>query len=139
MSFRARKKVQDLDVLTAVVRRAVTEALVLKKLGREDALVGVWPIGDAGALKRVLALELNNGSGTVTLGGNFENVAEDLRWKDDEPVSEDEEEYQFDSNGYLVIPVPSAAEAKAQVESWNPDWTHVELTDPKMKFAVSFS
>jgi hypothetical protein len=131
--FKAKRKVQHPAVLETALRRAVIEATVLKSAGKDQELVGSWPVGASEAMNRALALGLQaNADGVATLSGDVASVAKDLDWTSldaqatvaEEPVAE------------APIPMPLPAEALSLVETWDNSWKAVQLDDPRFKFAV---
>jgi hypothetical protein len=128
--FKAKKKIQDYRVLETAVRRAVIEAVVLKRAGRDGEMAATWPTGTTEELARVLALDVQcDSSGEATLVGDHSAVAEDLSWE----VQETRDTERPAGSG---IPMCSTEEATAYLKSWNPTWTHISLADPFIKFAV---
>ncbi|KAF2993087.1 hypothetical protein E8E14_000723 [Neopestalotiopsis sp. 37M] len=129
--FKAKKKIQDYRVLETAVRRAVIEAVVLKRAGRDGEMAATWPTGTTEELARVLALDVQcDSSGEATLVGDHSAVAEDLSWE----VQETRDTERPAGSG---VPMCSTEEATAYLKSWNPTWTHISLADPFFKFAIT--
>ncbi|KAI0096269.1 ribosomal subunit 39S-domain-containing protein [Nemania sp. FL0031] len=127
--FRPRQKVADAALVEAAVRRAVVEALALREVGREDDLVGVWPITISKAdLQGLLAWDVKNvENGGPIPGGDATAVAEGLQWKD-EGVEE---------GAAVPEEALSSEEATALSQTWDPSWKSISLADPRIRFAVT--
>lgn len=154
VGFRPRQKVTEPALLEAAVRRAVIEAFALRKAGREDELVAVWPVVlHKGEAQGVLAREVKgDGEGGVLFARGDEDVevvVEGLRWQEDGmdvvvsksgsesvgvEVSEGEGEKEKESGKELT-----AGEAAALSQSWDPSWKTIRLEDARIRFAVGSS
>ncbi len=158
VGFRPRRAVADPAVLEACARRALVEALALRRAGRRDDLIGVWPLHaeDAGAgadaapmhraLARVDVRAVVGGDGgvEVDLAGDVDGLLESLRWKDEEDAQQESREaVGIDSSGSE----PGGAwretglspeEAAKYRESWDRSWKNIPLVDARLKFAVRF-
>lgn len=147
VGFRPKRRTTDPALLEVAVRRAVVEALALRRAGREDELVGVWPLTDGPEeVQRLLAaVELrvsgDGGAGEVQLSGDVEAVLESLRWRDEsEVVQEALVEGEADVASASTTPRKktglSAAGAEKYREGWDKSWKNVPLDDSRIKFAV---
>ncbi|KAI1120356.1 ribosomal subunit 39S-domain-containing protein [Nemania abortiva] len=132
--FRPRQKVADAALLEAAVRRAVIEAFALREAGREDDLVGVWPMAVSKAdLQGLLAWDVKSAeNGSPALGGDAAVVAEGLRWKDENVLDVVEDEHPASPSEVL-----SSEEAAALSQTWDPSWKSISLADPRIRFAVT--
>ncbi|EMR68226.1 hypothetical protein UCREL1_4759 [Eutypa lata UCREL1] len=148
VGFRPKRRTTDPALLEVAVRRAVVEALALRRAGREDELVGVWPLADGPEeVRRLLAaVELrvsrDGGAGEVQLGGDVDAVLESLRWRDEsEVVQEALVEGEADVASASTTPRKktglSAAGAEKYREGWDKSWKNVPLDDSRIKFAVT--
>ncbi|KAI1267916.1 ribosomal subunit 39S-domain-containing protein [Xylariaceae sp. FL1019] len=129
VSFRPKEKITDAKLLEVNVRRAVVEALALKQTGGEDRLLGLWntdvPKED---LIKMLGVEVRS---DATIGSDAQAVAEMLEFKPMEVSLE--EGSAFDAQAEAI----GAEEAQEIVESWDQSWKSVQLTDPRLRFAVT--
>lgn len=128
--FRPKTKITDPALIEASVRRAVIEALALKEVGREEDLVGVWPTRTSKAdIQNLLSLDVQShgNDGVVSLGGDATAVAEGLRWKDEEPVSD---------HGNSDMDALTPEEAADLNKSWDPSWKSISIADARIRFAV---
>lgn len=126
VGFTPKQKVQEPVLLEAAVRRALTEVLVMKQLGREEQLTERWGLQDKEQHDAVLALDVrvdNEGNATVT--GDLHSVADELL------VDE------IQSNTDVTYTLPSAAEALAWKQQADQSWKGASLQDARLKFAVS--
>ena len=125
VGFTPKQKVQEPVLIEAAVRRALTEALVVKQLGKDDQLTGHWGMQDRAQHDAVLALGFKvDSDGKATVTGNLQSVAEGLVAKDGEAV--------VDS----AFALPSAAEALAWKQQSDHSWKGASLLDARVKFAV---
>ncbi|KAK7942597.1 uncharacterized protein PG986_011710 [Apiospora aurea] len=125
VGFKPKHKVQEPALLEAAVRRALTETLVMKQLGQEEQLTGIWGLQGKAQHDAVLALDIRvDSDGTATVTGDLHAVADGLVVKDGEP--------NVDSADVL----PSAAEALAWKQQADQSWKGTSLQDARLKFAV---
>ncbi|KAK8121183.1 hypothetical protein PG999_005303 [Apiospora kogelbergensis] len=125
VGFTPKQKVQEPVLIEAAVRRALTEALVVKQLGKDDQLTGHWGMQDRAQHDAVLALGLKvDSDGKATVTGNLQSVAEGLVAKDGEAA--------VDS----AFALPSAAEALAWKQQSDHSWKGASLLEARVKFAV---
>ncbi|KAK7975478.1 ribonuclease H-like protein [Apiospora arundinis] len=121
VGFKPKQKVEEPVLIEAAVRRALTETLVVKQLGKDDQLTAHWGLQDKAQHDAVLALDVrvdSNGNATVT--GDLHSVADGL--------AEDGVEHRFT--------LPSAAEALAWKGQSDHSWKGASLQDARVKFAV---
>ncbi|KAK8878895.1 ribosomal subunit 39S-domain-containing protein [Apiospora arundinis] len=121
VGFKPKQKVEEPVLIEAAVRRALTETLVVKQLGKDDQLTAHWGLQDKAQHDAVLALDVrvdSNGNATVT--GDLHSVADGL--------AEDGVEHGFT--------LPSAAEALAWKGQSDHSWKGASLQDARVKFAV---
>lgn len=128
VGFTPKQKVQEPVLLEAAVRRALTETLVMKQLGREEQLTGQWGLQDKAQHDAVLALDVRvDSEGTATVTGDLHSVA-DVLSVEDGPSSVD---------GTFTL--PSAAEALAWKQQADQSWKGASLQDARLKFAVRYT
>lgn len=124
--FKPLEKVVDPVVIETSVRRAVVEAFALRQAGREDELVAAWPIAGEEGLRRLMAVDIKVAeNGSVSLSGDVPAILESLNWEVEEGTS-----------GVSVL---TAEEAQTVKEAWGQDWKAAPLSDPRIKFAVSYA
>jgi hypothetical protein len=155
MRFKPRKEVHDKDLVEAGVQRAVAEALTLRQLGREDELVATWPLGGEAERLRALSVRVETSEqGDVNVVSGFEQVADDLTWKN-EVVQEDSETAEPFVAAEVADETKEIAEDELETakqeeltgasesgkaihprKAGNPSWKRFSLDDSRLKFAV---
>ncbi|KAK7991571.1 ribosomal subunit 39s family [Apiospora saccharicola] len=125
VGFTPKQKVQEPVLLEAAVRRALTETLAMKQLGREEQMLGHWGLQDKAQCDAVLALDVRvDSEGNATVTGDLHSVG-DVLSVEDGPTSVD---------GTYTL--PSAAEALAWKQQADQSWKGASLQDARLKFAV---
>lgn len=108
------------EVVEVYLRQAVTEILVLKRMGKLSRWATKrWKRGDREALDQALAVEICVEAGEVTLKGKARPPRQSFR-EAESPAPES----------------VSASEAAQMVQAWDPAWKHIVLDDT-FKFVVS--
>lgn len=138
--FRPRRKVEHPALLEAAARRAIIEALALRRAGREADLVAAWPppptTGNVAAdIRRALAVDLHvTADGSVELGGDVAAVLSNL--EGEPPVETESSGTDAAPPGKKPPSFFSPTEAEELRETWDKSWRIVPLTDQRLKFAV---
>ncbi|KAK0707670.1 ribosomal subunit 39S-domain-containing protein [Lasiosphaeris hirsuta] len=132
VGFGPTEKVRDPMLLTVLVRRAVIEAVALRKFSpnimRPEGLLAVTR-GQKELLNTVEVTPIAAGDGSVTLGGEKGDWVK--VWAQLSQVKRESEEVK---KGPAPEPELTPAEAKVLVQKWGSEWKSLKLLDPVIKF-----
>ncbi|KAK5662318.1 hypothetical protein OQA88_8224 [Cercophora sp. LCS_1] len=130
VGFGPQEKVTDRALLEVLTRRAVVEALVLKRYSEnriEPSAALTVTRGEEELLNVVKAQIVAGPDGTAALQeGDYERI-----WGSLKEAREEEDAYGS------AAPEISAEAAKELVKSWDSEWKSVQVKDPVVKFYVA--
>ena len=125
--FRRSEKITERAVLEVLARRAVIEALAVRKDAGEGVLTACWRVGGRDQLTAALGVGLEvSAEGQAELRGDSKGLADSLAPTTENETASDEE---------LSL---SAEEARELLGSFDPSWKQISIRDPALKFAVCF-
>ncbi|KAK1767774.1 ribosomal subunit 39S-domain-containing protein [Phialemonium atrogriseum] len=126
VGFGRSDKVVDPAALEVLTRRAVVEALAVRKGAGDEALSASWQAGGHDQLVAALGVGVEvSVDGSAELTGDFMGVVEGLTAR--------AEEQDVGGADWSLAP----EEAREFLKSWDRSWKQISLQDLRLKFAVT--